>query len=190
MADHEAIDFDDMVIEAVPRSELVKRYMFEFARLDALAREMERKWGICRLPLLVDDALADRFFVQHRRTSRALRSGDPQASLDEIRRMINAWRRLDSEATRLGATELGPVPIEAALSDGTIIAIVRDRDEAGVVEADGRNVRVFAASEIARLIEAMPKIATAKAEIEGAKARPTHIDIAPEFWEHGDEIPF
>ena len=59
------------------RSELVKRSIFELNKLDALARDMERKWGVGRLPLLVPDELSDRFFSQHRKTGQALRSGDP-----------------------------------------------------------------------------------------------------------------
>ena len=42
------------------------------------------------------------------------------------------------------------VVIEAMVKDGTVIAIVRDFDEAGVVQSDGSNVKVYAASEIAR----------------------------------------
>ena len=104
--------------------------------------------------------------------------------------MINAWKRLDAEADRIGAEKLGPVPIEARLADGTVVAIVRDHDEAGVVNADGRDVRVYAACEIARLLDAMPTIAAVKARFPGARVKPSRFETPDEFWEHGDEIPF
>ena len=101
-------DFDAATVSATSKEELAKRSIFELNRLDALAREMERKWGVGRLPLLVADDLADRFFSQHRKTSAALRSGDPLASLEQIARMRTAWRRLDAEAERLGARTISP----------------------------------------------------------------------------------
>ena len=55
--------------------------------------------------------------------------------------------------------KLGPVPIEARLADGTVVAIVREHDEARAVSADGRDVHVYAVCEIARLLEAMLTIA-------------------------------
>jgi hypothetical protein len=183
-------DFDAVTVSATPKKELAKRSIFELNRLDALAREMERKWGVGRLPLLVADDLADRFFSQHRKTSIALRSPDPKQAITEIGRMVNAWKRLDAEAERLGAPALRPFVIEAMAKDGTVIAIVRDFDEAGVVQTDGRTVKVYAASEIARLIEAMPTIASIKEIFRGARVKETRFDTSDRFWEHGDEIPF
>ena len=184
-------DFDEASVESTSRAELVKRSIFELNKLDALARSMERKWGVNRLPLLVGDDLSERFFAQHRKTSIALRSSDPKQAIDEIARMINAWRRLDTEAERLGAPALNPFVIEAMAKDGSVIAIVRDFDAAGVVQSDGRNVKVYAASEMARLIEAMPTVASIKETFPGARVKETRFDTPDHFWEHGDEImPF
>ena len=66
---------------------------------------------------------------------------------------------------------------------------MRDQDEAGAVLAEGRDVRVYAASEIARLIEAMP-IAAVKDRWLGAKLRPNRFETPDLFWDYGDEMPF
>lgn len=95
-------------------------------RLDALARDMDCKWGACRLPALVTDDLAKRFYSQHRKAPMALREGATRVALYEIGRMVTAWRFLDHEADRLGAKPIHPAVWEVALSDGTVVAIVRD----------------------------------------------------------------
>ncbi|MEQ1955849.1 hypothetical protein [Mesorhizobium sp. CN2-181] len=148
-------------------------------------------WGVGRLPSLVADDLSERFFSQHRRTSQALRSGDPAASLEQIARMMNAWRRLNLEAERRGASTISPAAIEANLSEGTVIRIVCDRDEACAVEVehDGREVRIYMASEIARLIEQMPTVLEIKRIWPGAKIKPTKFETPDYFWDQGDEIP-
>ncbi|MDQ6434566.1 hypothetical protein RB623_10960 [Mesorhizobium sp. LHD-90] len=180
--------FDAVKIQSVPYADLVARQTFELDRLDALARAMERKWGIGRLPLLVSEQLAEKFFRQFRKTNEALKSPDPRPAIEQIGRMITAWSVLDAEADRLGAPELRPCVIEAQMSDGTVIAIVRDKDEAGVVHHDGRAVQVYAASEIARLVEAWPEIVKVKETWPGATVQPARID--PNFWSKGDAIPF
>src|SRR5262249_47180783 len=120
------------------------------------------------------------------------RSGDPRAALDQIARMMNAWIRLDAEAERSGASTISPVAIEASLSDGSVILIVRDRDDAAAIhnDDDGRKVQVFMASEVARLIEHMPTLIEIKHTWPGATIKPTRFETPDYFWEHGDETPW
>lgn len=55
--------------------------------LDALARDMERKWGSCRLSALVPEDLARRFYSQHRKVSMARRREEgPEAGGGRLRR--------------------------------------------------------------------------------------------------------
>lgn len=110
-----AYDFDTARLATKPKSEIVVDMMAALHRLDALAREMERKWGACRLPALVPDDLAKRFYSQHRKVSMALREGRHQDALHEIERMVTAWRFLDQEADRLGAEPIHPAVWEVAL---------------------------------------------------------------------------
>ena len=70
-----AYDFDTARLATRSKSEVVVGMMAALHKLDALARDMERKWGSCRLPALAPDQLAKRFYSQHRKVSMAIRSG-------------------------------------------------------------------------------------------------------------------
>lgn len=126
-----AYDFDAARMATRPKSEVVVDMTAALHKLDALAREMERKWGVCRLPALVPENLAKRFYSQHRKVSIALREGRNQDVIHEIERMVTAWRFLDREAERLGAESIDPALWEVALSAGTVIATVRYADSHG-----------------------------------------------------------
>ena len=186
-----AYDFDSARVATRSKSEIVVDMMAALHKLDALARDMERKWGSCRLPALVGDELSHRFYSQHRKVSMALRKGRNQDALHEIDRMVTAWRFLDAQADRLGAAPIDPAVWEVALSDGTVVAIVRDEDSAAAVDPQGRKVQVYMLSEVARLIEAMPTVMAIKAEFPGAKVKPARSETADNYWwENGDELPF
>ena len=81
--------------------------------------------------------------------------------------------------------------IEASLSDGTVILIVRDRDDVAAIrnDDDKREVRVFMASEVARLIEHMPTLIEIKRIWPGATIKPTRFETPDYFWDHGDRAP-
>ena len=70
--------------------------------------------------------------------------------------------------------------------------IVRDVDEAAAIREseDSRQVRVFIASEIARLVEQLPTLLEMKRIWPGATVKPARFETPPHFWDHGDEIPF
>ncbi len=186
-----AYDFDTARLATRSKSDIVVDMMAALHRLDALARDMERKWGSCRLPSLVPDDLAKRFYSQHRKVSMALREGRNQDALFEIDRMVAAWRFLDREAERLGAEPIDPAVWEVTLSDGTVVAIVRDEDSAAAVDPQDRAMRVYLLSEVARLIEAMPTVMAIKEQWPGARVVPTRTITADSYWwENGDELPF
>ena len=186
-----AYDFDTARLATKPKAEIVVDMMAALHRLDALARDMERKWGACRLPALVPEDLAKRFYSQHRKVSLALREGRNQDALRETKRMVTAWRFLDQEADRLGAEPIHPAVWEVALSDGTVAAIVQDEDSAAAVDPQDRAMKVYLLSEIARLIEATPTVMAIKELWPGAKVMPTSTVTADNYWwEHGNELPF
>src|SRR5690606_13186313 len=142
-------DFDTARVATKPKSEIVVDMMAALHKLDALARDMERKRGACRLAALVPADLAKRFYSQHRKVSLALREGRNQDALRETKRMVTAWRFLDQEADRLGAEPIHPAVWEVALSDGTVVAIVQDEDSAAAVDPQDRAMKVYMLSEIA-----------------------------------------
>lgn len=188
-----AYDFNTATIATRPRGEVVGEMVALRNNLEAVARQMERKWGKARLQALVPDELCQRFYRQLAKVRAAAAENDDQASIVETRKMIGAWHYLDREAERLGAEPLHPMVWETALSDGTVIAIVHDHDDEFAMLADqqGREMRVYTIGEIARLIEANPVELAIKEKFPGAKiVEPFLSSLDPMFWERGDEIPF
>lgn len=165
--------------------------------LDALAAEMERKWGVDRLPLLVDDNLRARFYQQQDLLNEALQSGDLQLIDLQVGGMKRAWEALDKAAAEAAAEPLAVDVWEIKLPDsGKIVAFVRTTAEARLVASPDREV--WTASEIAHLIDGMDDtVAEIKRVFPGAEVtaiRKKEQSSAgrknPIDWEKGDEIPF
>lgn len=115
-------------LNPMPSADLAKASL---DRLDAVASAMERKWGIDRLPKLVDAPLAVRFRSQAERLDEAIRIGVLAAISAQAEAMLRAWNALDAAALAGGWKPLAPTIWEAALPEtGEVVAIVRDADEA------------------------------------------------------------
>jgi len=139
-------------------------------RLDAIASAMERRWGVGRLPKLVDAAVAVRFAAQRDRLDNAIRADRPELISVQAEAMIRAWNALDAEATKAGAPPLAPTVWEAVLpTSGEVVAIVRDSEEALAVAKD-RKGAVWTLAEVAVAIEAFgEQVRAAKAIFPGAE---------------------
>ena len=139
-------------------------------RLDAVASAMERKWGVDRLPKLVDAPLAVRFRSQAERLDKANRSGVSAAVSVQAEAMLRAWNTLDTAALAAGWKPLAPTIWEAVLpGTGEVIAIVRDSDEAFAL-AKERTSAVWTLAEVAIAIEAFGDgVRSAKVAFPGAE---------------------
>jgi len=134
-------------------------------RLDAVASAMERKWGIDRLPKLVDAPLAVRFRRQAERLDEAIRSDVSAAASAQAEAMLRAWNALDAAALAGGWKPLSPTIWETVLPEtGEVIAIVRDADEAFAL-AKERKGAVWTLAEVTAV---RPAGTTAKLAIGSA----------------------
>lgn len=157
--------------------------------VDAVAVEMERKWGVGRLRLLVGDDLRERFDRQRRKFNKAIWSGEIADVERQANGMRKGWQALDRAAEQAGAEPLTPQAWEARREDGSVIALVRTAAEAHAVAREGRYLAVYTLDEIVRLIQAYPEVARAKeifpgALVEDVRTRTDDID-----WEVGDVLP-
>lgn len=138
-------------LNPMPAADLAKASL---DRLDAIASAMERKWGIDRLPKLVDAALAVRFRSQAERLDEAIRSNVSAAVSAQAEAMLRAWQALDAAALDGGWKPLSPTIWETVLPEtGEVIAIVRDADEAFALAKERKGV-VWTLAEVAFAIEA------------------------------------
>lgn len=150
-------------------------------RLDEVAHAMERKWGIDRLPKLVDPALAVRFEAQREKLNEALRSQRPDAIATQAAAMERAWKALDAAALADGRAPLAPEIWEMVIpSTGEIVAIVRTAEEASAVARE-RNGAVYTLAEVAVAIDAFgDQVRAVKAAFPGASVtavRPASLPI-------------
>lgn len=167
--------------------------------VDIIARAMEAKWGVDRLPLLVSSELRAKFERQRVKHYAALEAAYDapivtrdilDAVMTTSAAMERGWQALDLQAAQDGATALSPEVWEVGLADGTIAALTRSGAEACQLTQSGRYLTVYTLDEIANLIEAIPKaLARAKVEFPGSKIVPSKK--TDRSWvKDGDAIPF
>lgn len=138
--------------------------------VDRVAREMEMKWGVGRLPELVS---ADTLAAMRRgfdAWDKAIQNGDVAGVRDISSKMVVAWQVMDAEATNAGHRPLDPVVWETPLPDGSVLAIVRTTAEAHAVakQRDGRETICYTMEELARLLPEFRKLQEAKLIFPGA----------------------
>jgi hypothetical protein len=134
---------------------------------DALAAEMEAKWGVGRLRLLVPTELREKFDRQRYLFNQAIWHGDLETVRREAGRMVLAWRKLDQFASVAKAEPISANVWETSFSDGTVVAIVRTSAEAHKVIADGRKVAVYTMEEIKTLLESHSLVNRVKIAFQG-----------------------
>lgn len=168
--------------------------------VDMIAAEMERHWGVGRLPLLVDADLRAKFQRQGLRWRTALEEAWHakvltrsmiDAVISSSGGMERAWRALDTAARASGKAPIEPNVWEVTLKDGSVAAIVRTNPEAARVIADGRCLNVWTLEEVANAIDYLcedSKVGEIKLAFPGAKFGPARNRAAG--YELNDPIPF
>ena len=156
--------------------------------VDAIARQMEGKWGVGRLRLLVGDALRIKFDAQKAKLDAAIATDEEAYVRAQAEGMRRAWLALDRAATENGAQPLAPEIWECVLpASGEVVSIVRTEVEAHDV---ARKSEVWTLAEVAVLIERLgndvrqaKRTFPASAVVEVRDRDPLPID-----WEKGDDL--
>ena len=125
------------------------------AGVDHGASTLEDRWGIRRLPLIVSDDTRLRFRSACALWAEAIKGWQVEEVTRAGAMMRRAWAALEAEAISLGHSPIEPHSLEAALPDGTVLAIVASADDAHHVagNAAGRKVIALTVEEVARLYE-------------------------------------
>jgi len=154
-----------------PWHETVGTYIAGQAELDELnmvAHELERKWGVDRLRMLVPPDMRVKFDRQRYLLNQAIWYGDLHDVIREARRAITAWKACDRVAEASGSSQRAKEVWEVEVG-GLVAAIVPDEASARLVRADGRHLVIYTLDEIGRLLNAYPEIVRAKQMFEGAE---------------------
>jgi hypothetical protein len=147
--------------------------------VDALATEMERKWGCDRLRLLLSDETREKFDRQRVKLNHAIRSGELIDIQREAARMTLAWHVADTEATMRNALPLAPNAWEVVLPDGSVAVLVQGNPEANAVLAQGRQLAVYTLEEVAQLLHHYQTVKAAKLTFPGATVFKTRLPLDP-----------
>ena len=167
------------------------------ATYDAKVRASEVKWGIDRLPLLVEADLRDRFWAQMDVLNKAIDKGSGVEVEEAVASTIRGVEALERRAIELGAEPVSGEVWEETTPKGAVVAVCRDRAEIAKIRDSGRIDRVYAMSEIAAIVEAFEEGKAGEttkkvkslfegATIESVKKKSKEEIIA----ELNDEIPF
>ena len=135
---------------------------------DATAIEMERRWGVGRLRLLVDTALREKFDRQDFLYNAAIAHGDLQEVITQSERMTKAWQALGRAAEAAECAPLSRATWEVALADGTVAVISRDRGARTNPDPDGRRVVHYSLEEIGSMLSHYREVVTVKEAFPGA----------------------
>lgn len=156
--------------------------------VDARVAEMERKWGIGRLRMLVSQPTRERFDMAQamwRKSVEACQASKvmPEPLLAELEAhaamMMRAWAAVDAEATQAGQKPLQPEWWEVQPDDPAdpVICLTRTLQEAHAVaaqaKAEGRLVTVWSLCEVGRVIKAQSLASSIKAMWPGAQVQPS-----------------
>ena len=163
--------------------------------VDTLTDEMERKWGVGRLRMLVPDDLRERFDRQWQKWQAAYAAQDLAAVRAHSEAMRRAWAALEAGATEAGHAPLAPEVWETRMPHGAVLAIVRTQQEAHALARDCRERKVWTLDEVGRVIcawEGRRWVEAVHEHFPGAKVqavrftpRGSEVD-----WALSDEIPF
>ena len=159
--------------------------MDEMKNLDTVARSMEMKWGVDRLPRLVSEILSIKFDQQRHLLDEAIKSKDAARIYNQSQGMRRAWLALDQAAMADGHMPLGHLVWTAKHEKtGDIVTVYQeDAQLVDIVAAGGVS---FTLEELVRLIPA--EVLGAKKEVHGVKV----VDVRDKGGddELNDEIPF
>ncbi len=155
--------------------------------VDHVAVEMETKWGVGRLRLLVVDDMRERFDRQAALFNEAVFTNDVKAVRRHGEGMRQAWQALDKYASDYRFCRIDPTVWEVNGPDG-VIAVVRTNPEAHAIVREGRAVEVWTLDEVARVIAAhRDTIGEAKRVFPGAEVIDVRVRSIDEAV--GDELP-
>ena len=180
-----------------PNERDAKKAQEALIEYDRVVRAVEAKWGIDRLPDLVDAEMRQRWWAQWDKLNAAIERGFGDEVAHAVEVTIRACGVLEARALELGAKPLTGDRWEAELPDGGVMAIVRDRAELANVQREGRYDCVYSVAEVGRIIqqwrsdEAGRQAEQVKGVFEGAevvsvtKRERTEAEV-----ELDDEIPF
>ncbi len=157
------------------------------APFDAAVREMDRKWGIDRLPELVSVESAAKWGKAMAGLNGAIDAHDPDKTKFWVEVCLRGLASMDAEAVSLGRSVSDPDIWEYEL-DGTVFGIIADNREWPAAYAKRPGIAIYTLREVAVALQAHKnglvsavKIAFPGAEIKAIRRKPEDLEDEIDF---------
>lgn len=160
---------------------------------DRAVTELEAKWGVDRLPYLVDDDTRQKWWSAVDKLNAAVAEEDAEAVRHRVDVCLRGLQVLEAKAERDGQIPMGPTWWEIAMEDGSVLRVVKEWPEGSMARqaaetGQGRpKVVVWSLHEVARVIAAYGAVNSAKATWPGASVAKLRTITEEEL---DDDIPF
>jgi len=124
--------------------------------LDKIATDMERKWGVDRLPSLVSPETAAKFGSAKARLDASLDGSNVDEAVKRLSVMVRAWKALDEEAERNHEPLVADV--WTVIDDcGEMRTIARSTADATKYIREGGKGKVYSTQEVVRILDSWEK---------------------------------
>lgn len=163
---------------------------YAIAPFDRAALDMERLWGVDRLPELVTPALAAKYGAAMAFLNDCINRGDATEAAAAAANCIKGLAAMDAEARSLGHK---PAPADVWLYelDGHRFGIIRETGDWTTLQDSHPGLTLYSLREVALALQsyksALPKIEAIKAAFPGAEITAVRSKLAEEL---EDLIPF
>ena len=135
--------------------------------VDEIGRSMDDKWGVGRLPRLVDPLTAAKFARQVDKFGKACWGPELGDVAAHAPAMVRAYQALDALAQAAGHRPTPPEQWEFEIAEGLVI-LVRHSDQIADVQTHGRACQIWSLEEVASIARLHPFLVSVKTHFPGA----------------------
>jgi hypothetical protein len=163
------------------------------AVLDRIAGDLERLWGVDRLPTLVPADLAAKFARAQEQCDMAIAAGDVDAAAQKAAALARGWQALDKAALAAGHKPGAVGDVWCAEVEGRAYAVcLHTVDCAALATAYPKHTAV-SLQELLRMLAAVEAgrwVSRVKDVFPGATVTAIKPTKPPADWKAGDDLPF
>lgn len=149
--------------------------------------EIEKVWGVDRLPYLVSDETRAKWWRAIGALNQAIYDGDVEKVRSLVDNLVVGFDRLFVEAQERAAQPLEPEIWETMLEDGRTLKIVRTWPERAYRPQKDDQAVSYTLEEIGRLVASLPLLNAVKKQWPGATVEKPVSPLAKEL---NDDIPW
>ena len=162
--------------------------------VDQAHRDMDRKWGVDRLPDLVTPDMAAKFGKAMSALNASIDAVDPAATRQNASNVVRGLAAMDAAAEASGASKSSPEVFEYSVN-GIAFAVLRDGADWPALKAARPDLLFYTMREVANAMAAYQLTGEVVSEVKkhfpGAEITKVTNTRNPINWDlGGDKIPF